>query len=111
MIDDMCSVEIDRAGRMRCEPPRVLKRRLPVIVFFRDRTIDMQRAIEFHIPLVYIRKGRTLTIKNAPHGKFTIVAGHLLQLGQIKILRAGESEADLKKSKELIRKKNLQEKP
>ena len=41
---------------------------LPVVLVFRDRTIDLDGASILEVPFVYVRKGRTLTVKNFEPG-------------------------------------------
>ena len=68
--------------------PPVMVLSMPIILFWRDKTIDCCGAGELKAPMVYVRKGRTLTIKNIADGvfKFT-VTGNLTAHGNIRIAK------------------------
>lgn len=61
----------------------------PVILLWRDRTIDAAECDRLVIPHLYIRKGRILTIKNIVDGKeFRLeVPGVMKVYGDIRIAR------------------------
>ena len=71
----------------------------PVILVWRDKTIDAKGANRLVSPLVYIRKGRTLTIKNIGEGRFEFAMVRSKLEGSVRIAKKPKevSVADLKK--------------
>jgi len=66
---------------------------LPIILLWHDKEIDMRGEWLLEVPVIYIRRGRTLTVKNAssamPFRLF--VSGTLTNDGNLHITREGET--------------------
>ena len=75
-----------------------MKRFLPLILIFRDKTIDMKNLYtRFDVPSVYISKKRTLTFINIPDNcafKFC-VNGNITMKGNIVLMRVAQKLSDL----------------
>ncbi len=74
-----------------------MRRYLPLILLFRDKTINLEGEDVYKVPCVYICKKRSLNFINASkHSTFKLLVGGKMTLkGNMRVARIGERLEDL----------------
>lgn len=74
-----------------------MRKLLPVILIWRDKTIDMKGQSELRVPYgLYVGRGRHLKLINTPQIFILKVGGSVTLKGIVSIVPADMTEADLK---------------
>lgn len=73
-----------------------MRKRLPIIVLWGKKTIDVRGDHELRVPMIWMRRGTHLVIKNIPkEGIFLLNVNGSITIGNVSMVPIGMTEADL----------------
>jgi hypothetical protein len=86
------------------------KHTFPIVLVWHDKTIDVTGVEKLVVPGIYIRKGRTLTIKGVdPLKRFEMqIAGPMIIRGDVRLAKTAQ-EMTVEQLREITRNNNEEE--